>query len=154
MTETMVAPVNVTDRAFKRIATVLATEPSGTMLRVAVNGGGCSGFQYVFEMDRLQNSDDTVLASEVSGLNATVLIDEASLQFLGGSTIDFVDDLIGQSFKITNLMPPHPAVAARPSPCDAPRSPTDRDHRCPGLQWREHDRAVPRLPCAPDTCRH
>ncbi len=102
MTETMIAPVNVTDRAFRQIATVLATEPSGTMLRVAVNGGGCSGFQYVFEMDRAQNSDDTVLASDVSGQKATVLIDEASLQFLGGSTIDFVDDLIGQSFKITN----------------------------------------------------
>ena len=102
MTETMVAPVSVTDAAFRRIATVLATEPDGTMLRVAVNGGGCSGFQYVFEMDKAQNSDDTVLASDVSGLKATVLIDEASLQFLGGSTIDFVDDLIGQSFKITN----------------------------------------------------
>ena len=102
MTETMIAPVSVTDRAFRQIATVLATEPSGTMLRVAVNGGGCSGFQYVFEMDRAQNSDDTVLASDVSGQKATVLIDEASLQFLGGSTIDFVDDLIGQSFKITN----------------------------------------------------
>lgn len=92
------AALVVTDRAFARIATVLASEPAGTMLRVAVSGGGCSGFQYVFEMDRSRNADDLVL--EQGG--ATVLVDEASLGFLGGSTLDFVDDLIGQSFKITN----------------------------------------------------
>jgi iron-sulfur cluster assembly accessory protein len=100
MSTTTTAPptVTVTERAFKRVAEVLASEAPGTKLRVAVNGGGCSGFQYVFEMDKAQNEDDIVLASGA----ATVLIDEASLQFLGGSTIDFVDDLIGQSFKITN----------------------------------------------------
>ncbi len=92
------SPVIVTDRAFRRIADVLSQEPEGTMLRVAVNGGGCSGFQYVFEMDRSRNGDDIMLAQD----GAAVLIDEASLQFLGGSTIDFVDDLIGQSFKISN----------------------------------------------------
>lgn len=92
------ATLNVTDRAFARIASVLATEPVGTKLRVAVNGGGCSGFQYVFEMDRTANSDDIVLAQGA----ATVLIDEASLGFLAGSTLDFVDDLIGQAFKISN----------------------------------------------------
>jgi iron-sulfur cluster assembly accessory protein len=91
-------PVTVTDRAFARIASVLSTEPAGSMLRVAVNGGGCSGFQYVFDIDRSQNVDDIILAKD----SAAVLIDEASLQFLAGSTIDFVDDLIGQSFKITN----------------------------------------------------
>jgi iron-sulfur cluster assembly accessory protein len=90
--------VTVTDRAFARIASVLSTEPAGSMLRVAVNGGGCSGFQYVFDIDRSQNADDIVLAKD----NAAVLIDEASLQFLSGSVIDFVDDLLGQSFKITN----------------------------------------------------
>ncbi|MCU0885943.1 MAG: iron-sulfur cluster assembly accessory protein [Beijerinckiaceae bacterium] len=88
----------VTERAFARIASVLAGEAEGTKLRVAVNGGGCSGFQYVFEMDRSQNEDDIVLSNGA----ATVLVDEASLGFLAGSTLDFVDDLIGQSFKITN----------------------------------------------------
>lgn len=92
------ANLNVTDRAFARIATVLAGEPEGTKLRVAVNGGGCSGFQYVFEMDQTANADDIVLARGA----ATVLVDEASLGFLAGSTLDFVDDLIGQSFKISN----------------------------------------------------
>jgi cell division protein ZapD len=71
---------------------VLASEAEGTKLRVAVNGGGCSGFQYVFEMDRSQNEDDIVLSNGA----ATVLVDEASLGFLAGSTLDFVDDLIGQ----------------------------------------------------------
>lgn len=92
------ATLNVTDRAFARIATVLASEPEGTKLRVAVNGGGCSGFQYVFEMDRTANDDDMVLSNGA----ATVLVDEASLGFLAGSTLDFVDDLIGQAFKVTN----------------------------------------------------
>jgi iron-sulfur cluster assembly accessory protein len=92
------AQVKVTERAFRRIAQVLATEPAGTMLRVAVNGGGCSGFQYAFEMDRTRNGDDLLLTEG----EASVVIDESSLGFLAGSTIDFVDDLIGQSFKITN----------------------------------------------------
>jgi iron-sulfur cluster assembly accessory protein len=96
MTET--ASLTVTDRAFRRIAEVLASEPQGAALRVAVNGGGCSGFQYVFDIEKTRNADDVALSDGT----ATVLVDEASLQFLGGSTIDFVDDLIGQSFKITN----------------------------------------------------
>jgi iron-sulfur cluster assembly accessory protein len=90
--------LTVTDRAFARIAHVLGAEEPGSKLRVAVKGGGCSGFQYVFEIDRAQNSDDLVLASQ----EAAVLVDETSLQFLAGSTLDFVDDIIGQSFKITN----------------------------------------------------
>lgn len=90
--------VIVTDNAYKRIAHVLSTEPEGSMLRVAVKGGGCSGFQYVFDIDRSRQQDDVALSQG----GATVLIDETSLQFLDGSTIDFVDDLIGQSFKITN----------------------------------------------------
>ncbi len=65
---------------------------------VAVNGGGCSGFQYAFEITRERADDD--LALERDG--ATVLIDSISLDFLRGAEIDFVDDLIGQSFKIHN----------------------------------------------------
>ncbi len=90
--------VTVTDNAYRRIATVLQHEPEGAALRVAVKGGGCSGFQYVFDIDRSRNADDVALSQGA----ATVLIDEISLQFLDGSTIDFVDDLIGQSFKISN----------------------------------------------------
>jgi iron-sulfur cluster assembly accessory protein len=92
------APVTVSARAARRIVKVLSGEPAGAMLRVAVNGGGCSGFQYAFEITRERADDD--LALERDG--ATVLIDSVSLDFLRGAEIDFVDDLIGQSFKIHN----------------------------------------------------
>ncbi len=88
----------VSARAARRILKVLAAEPAGAMLRVAVNGGGCSGFQYAFEIVRQKEADD--LALERDG--ATVLIDSVSLDFLRGAEIDFVDDLIGQSFKVHN----------------------------------------------------
>ena len=91
-------PVSVTDRAARRIAQVLAKEPAGSMLRVAVNGGGCSGFQYAFDVSQERKSDDLVIVHD----GATVLVDPVSLDFLRGSKIDFVDDLIGQSFKIEN----------------------------------------------------
>jgi len=68
------------------------------MLRVSVEGGGCSGFQYKFDVEREQADDDIVLARD----GATILIDSISLQYLAGSEIDFVDDLIGASFKIKN----------------------------------------------------
>jgi iron-sulfur cluster assembly accessory protein len=88
----------VTERAARRINAILKKEAAGAMLRVAVNGGGCSGFQYAFDIVRERADDD--LALEKYG--ATVLIDPVSLDFLKGSRIDFVDDLIGQSFKIDN----------------------------------------------------
>ena len=91
-------PVLVTDRAARRIGEVLAGEPSGTLFRVSVEGGGCSGFQYKFGFDTARGSDDIV----VEKAGATVLIDETSLQFMAGSQIDFVDELMGQSFKIIN----------------------------------------------------
>jgi iron-sulfur cluster assembly accessory protein len=97
--------VTLSDRAVKRIAKILAAEPEGTVLRVSVEGGGCSGFQYRYDL--VQESpaeDDVVLARD----GATVLIDSMSLDYMGGSEIDFVDDLMGQSFQIRN---PH-AVAA------------------------------------------
>jgi len=93
-----VSPVGLTARAAKRIAVILGKEPVGSMLRVAVNGGGCSGFQYAFDIERERADDDLVLAQE----GATVLIDPVSVGFLKGARIDFVDDLIGQSFKIDN----------------------------------------------------
>lgn len=92
------APITLTDRAAQRIARVLAGEEQGTMLRVAVQGGGCSGFQYGFTLDDLRTDDDLVLEKQ----GATVLIDAVSVAYLAGSEIDYVDDLIGASFKINN----------------------------------------------------
>jgi iron-sulfur cluster assembly accessory protein len=91
-------PVTVSTRAAKRIATILKGEPAPAMLRIAVTGGGCSGFQYNFTIDDTRLDDD--LAVERDG--ATVLIDPVSLDFLKGAEIDFTDDLIGQAFKINN----------------------------------------------------
>jgi iron-sulfur cluster assembly accessory protein len=91
-------PVTVSARAAKRIATILKSEPAPAMLRIAVTGGGCSGFQYNFTIDDTTTDEDLVLERD----GATVLIDPMSLDFLKGAEIDFVDDLIGQSFKINN----------------------------------------------------
>jgi iron-sulfur cluster assembly accessory protein len=94
----MTVNVTVTDRAARRIGKILGQEPAGTMLRVSVEGGGCSGFQYKFDTERERAEDDIVI--EKSG--ATVLIDPISLNYMSGSEIDFVDDLIGSSFKVNN----------------------------------------------------
>lgn len=91
-------PVTVSDRAARRIAKILEKEPEGSMLRVAVNGGGCSGFQYDFAITTDRNADDLVI--EKNGVK--VLVDEVSLQYIGGSEIDYADELIGASFKIRN----------------------------------------------------
>lgn len=90
--------VTVTERAAKRIAEIAKGEEANTLLRVAVEGGGCSGFQYKFDLVGAPAPDDLVL--ERSG--ATVLIDPVSLEYLAGSEIDFVDDLMGAAFKIRN----------------------------------------------------
>ena len=95
---TAVNGVTVTDRAARRIAEILKGEPAGTMLRVSVEGGGCSGFQYKFDMDTEKAADDVVIERQA----ATVLIDPVSLEYMAGSEIDFVDDLIGASFKVLN----------------------------------------------------
>jgi iron-sulfur cluster assembly accessory protein len=94
----MAIDVTVTERAARKIGQILGREPSGTMLRVSVQGGGCSGFQYKFDTERAKADDDIVI--ERSG--ATVLIDPVSLNYMAGSEIDFVDDLIGSSFKVHN----------------------------------------------------
>ena len=90
--------VTISDSAVRRIGEILKGEPAGTMLRVSVEGGGCSGFQYKFDMERAKAEDDLVLARD----GAVVLIDPVSKEYMAGSQIDFVDDLIGQSFKINN----------------------------------------------------
>ncbi len=88
----------LSDNAVRRIGEILKSEADGAMLRVSVEGGGCSGFQYKFDIARAKDEDDLVLARD----GAVVLIDPVSVNFMAGSQIDFVDDLIGQSFKINN----------------------------------------------------
>jgi iron-sulfur cluster assembly accessory protein len=90
--------ITLTERAARRINEIMAGEPSGSMLRISVNGGGCSGFQYAFDVDAARQNDDLVIERD----GATVLVDEVSIQYIDGSVIDFVDDLMGQSFKIEN----------------------------------------------------
>ena len=94
----MTTNVTVSDRAVSRIGEILKGEPPGTMLRVSVEGGGCSGFQYKFDMERAKTDDDLV----ISRAGATVLIDSISVGYMAGSEIDFVEDLIGASFKVKN----------------------------------------------------
>src|SRR5271155_2931143 len=94
----MTINVVVTERAAHRIGEILRQEPAGTMLRISVEGGGCSGFQYKFDTERSKANDDLVI--ERSG--ATVLIDPVSVNYMAGSEIDFVDDLIGSAFKVHN----------------------------------------------------
>jgi iron-sulfur cluster assembly accessory protein len=94
----MTINVTVTERAARKIGEILGRETAGTMLRVSVEGGGCSGFQYKFDTERARADDDIVI--EKAG--ATVLIDPVSLNYMAGSEIDFVDDLIGSSFKVNN----------------------------------------------------
>ncbi len=90
----MESTVNITARAANRICEIA----SNHALRISVNGGGCSGFQYDFAIADGPQDDD--IAFERDG--ATVLVDSVSIGFIEGSTLDFVDDLIGQSFKIQN----------------------------------------------------
>ncbi len=98
MLDTATHPVTISERAARRIAKILSSEPDGTALRISVSGGGCSGFQYGFDLDRTRTDDDIVVKRD----GATVLIDTISLPYMDGSEIDFVDDLIGQAFKIIN----------------------------------------------------
>ena len=91
-------PVTVSPSAAKRIAAILSGEAGGTMLRLAVTGGGCSGFQYNFALDETRTDEDLLI--EEGG--ARILIDPVSLDFLAGSQIDFTDGLIGQAFKVNN----------------------------------------------------
>lgn len=95
---TMAATVAVSEKAARRIAEILKRETPGAKLRVSVEGGGCSGFQYKFDVDHAQAADDIV----VTRGGAVVLIDPVSLGYLAGAEIDFVDDLIGAAFKVNN----------------------------------------------------
>ncbi len=90
--------LTLTPAAAKRIATIGTTEGRAIMLRIAVEGGGCSGFQYQFDLVDTANPDD--IRVECDG--AAALVDEMSLVLLKGSEIDFVDELAGAEFRIRN----------------------------------------------------
>ncbi|MEM9233735.1 MAG: iron-sulfur cluster insertion protein ErpA [Pseudomonadota bacterium] len=90
--------ITLSDRAAKRVARILSTEPEGSMLRVAVLGGGCSGFQYDFQIVTSREDDDLVLEKD----GAVVLIDEMSQQYMPGAEIDYTEELIAAAFTINN----------------------------------------------------
>ena len=92
------APISVTAAAAKRILFVVSDEPAGTVLRISVSGGGCSGFSYGFELTTTRADDDFVIDRD----GATVVGDPISAEYLRGSQLDFVDDLMGQAFKMSN----------------------------------------------------
>jgi iron-sulfur cluster assembly accessory protein len=89
-------PPKVTPRAFERLAEIGAAS-QGKALRIAVEGGGCSGFQYEIDLDE-PKEDDLVLSEK----GETVVIDSVSLPFLADATIDFSEELIGARFVINN----------------------------------------------------
>jgi iron-sulfur cluster assembly protein len=90
--------IRLSASAARRIAKITASQPAGTMLRVEVIGGGCSGFSYRFGFADKVNADDTVIERD----GARAVVDEASIPFLAGSEIDFVEELLGASFKVNN----------------------------------------------------
>lgn len=92
------AQINLTPRAAQRICEVAAKNHQQAALRIAVNGGGCSGFQYEFSLNAARETND--LAIERDG--ALLLVDSVSMVHMAGSTVDFVDDLMGQAFKVAN----------------------------------------------------
>ena len=87
----MTTPVTLSANAARQINTIIASQAAANLLRIGVVGGGCSGFSYTFDLDTQLERD-----------GAKVVIDEASLPFLEGSEIDYVDELIGASFQIRN----------------------------------------------------
>jgi len=94
----MTSTISLTDAAAKRIAAIVAKDTEKTALRVSVEGGGCSGFSYKFDLVNDRADDDLVIEKG----NARVLIDSMSVMYMEGSEIDFVDSLMGQSFQIKN----------------------------------------------------
>jgi iron-sulfur cluster assembly accessory protein len=94
----MTGSVTVTERAAKRIVQIVSNDPENNMLRVSVEGGGCSGFEYRFDL--VSNAEPEAILIERAG--AKVLVDSLSLTYLTGSEIDYVDDLMTSSFKIKN----------------------------------------------------
>ena len=90
----MIKEIKFTDKALKQINTLLSKKDKGSFFRIAIKGGGCSGFQYEFTIDNSKSNDD---------LNyENILIDKTSADLLKGAEVDYVSELIGAQFKITN----------------------------------------------------
>ena len=89
--------IEITDNAQEHIATVLKKD-SAKYFRITVLGGGCAGFQYKFDFENFKNDDDILIHNE----KIDVIIDETSMELIQNSKIDYVHELIGSSFKITN----------------------------------------------------
>jgi iron-sulfur cluster insertion protein len=91
--------IDLTDNAVRRIAVLKQQERAeNAFLRIAVSGGGCSGFQYGLSFDKERHADDVLFEKDGVG----VIVDEVSLDLLAGAEIDFVEDLMGASFQIRN----------------------------------------------------
>ena len=90
----MIKEIKFTEKALKQINVLLSKKDKGSFFRIAIKGGGCSGFQYDFSFDNKAEQDDIVFNN--------VLIDKKSAELLNGSEVDYVSELIGESFKITN----------------------------------------------------
>jgi len=90
----MIKEIKFTDKALKQINSLLSKKDKGSFFRIAIKGGGCSGFQYEFTFDHSKLEDDLSFEK--------ILIDKASADLLKGSKIDYVSELIGEQFKITN----------------------------------------------------
>ena len=89
--------VSISASAARRLNAILKGE-DGAALRISVKGGGCSGFQYAFDIERARAEDDFVATRD----GATVVVDPMSLEMMKGAELDFVDDLMGQSFRVKN----------------------------------------------------
>jgi len=90
----MIKEIKFTDKAIKQINHLLSTRDKGSFFRIAIKGGGCSGFQYDFSFEKKPEADDLKFNN--------ILIDKKSAELLKGSEVDFVSELIGDSFKISN----------------------------------------------------
>ena len=90
----MIKEINFSEKAVEKINQLIAKKPSGTFFRIAVKGGGCSGFKYDFTFDSTIQKDDLK--------HENIVIDKSSLEILKGSKIEYINELIGNSFKITN----------------------------------------------------
>ena len=90
----MIKEINFSKRAVERISQLLSKKPQGTFFRIAVKGGGCSGFKYDFTFDSNIEENDSV--------HESIVVDKSSLEMLKGSQVDFAQELIGESFKISN----------------------------------------------------
>ena len=90
----MIKELNFSKKAVEKINQLVAKKPNGTFFRIAVKGGGCSGFKYDFTFDKTIDENDLK--------HKNIVIDKSSLEMLKGSVVDFAHELIGSSFKITN----------------------------------------------------